>query len=510
MDAYGTDMENSGPISTHPETDMDRRPNILLLQADQLAPHFLPVYGHPVTTAPHLSKLAREGTVFDAAYCNSPLCAPSRLSMLTGLMPSDIGAYDNASPLSPTIPTFAHHLRLGGYRTVLAGKMHLVGPDQLHGFEERLTTDIYPADFGWTPDWDDPAADPVRSYLRKAARDIAGAGVTGPTLQMRYDDEVTHRAVQWLRETGDEQRPFLLTVSYTHPHDPFTITAPYWDRYEGKAIDDPVTPAGRDLPPDGLSRQLRAALDLDHLNLAGTQVRAARRAYYAAIGYLDDNVGRVLATLRELDRGRPTVVVFMADHGEMLGERGLWFKMCFFERAARIPMIISGAGPPSQRIGTPVSLIDLLPTLLEIAGLDPHRVDTPGRSLAPMVHGEPETIAPPVFGELLGEGVTDPVVMIRDGPYKYISMLGAPALLFDVIEDPEERSDLAGIVRYAEVERHLAAMASSRWDLAELRADVVASQRQRRFVHRALTTGKHTPWDYSPMTDGAASYVRNV
>ena len=488
---------------------MAARPNILLLQADQLAPHSLPAYGHPVTLAPHLSGLAEGGAVFDAAYCNSPLCAPSRFSMMTGRMPSDIGAYDNASAMSPAIPTFAHHLRQSGYRAVLAGKMHFVGPDQLHGFEERLTTDIYPADFGWTPDWDDPGRDPIRSYLRQAAHDITESGVSGPTLQMRYDDEVTHRTVQWLQEPEDQAMPFMLIVSYTHPHDPFTITPEYWDRYEGKAIDDPFTPAPTN-PLDQPSRQLRAAFDFDNLNLTASQVRRARRAHYAAISYLDDNIGKVLTALREQDRGRPTVVIFVSDHGEMLGERGLWFKMSFFERSARIPMIINGPGFPSARVQTPVSLIDLLPTLLDVVGLDPDKADTPGRSLLPNTDGQPEVNVPPVFGEFLGEGVTDPLVMIREGRFKYISMLGAPAQLFDVVGDPEEGSDLIDVARFAEVARRLAALADERWDLVQLRAEIVANQKDRRLAHQALTTGRHTPWDYSPLDNAATSYVRNV
>ena len=495
--------------------DITGRPNILLIQADQLAPHFLPVYGHPVVLAPNLSELARGGAVFDAAYCNSPLCAPSRFSMMTGRMPSDIGAYDNASPLSPALPTFAHHLRRGGYRTVLAGKMHFVGPDQLHGFEERLTTDIYPADFGWTPDWDDPANDPVRAYLRQAAREIAEAGpAAGPTLQMRYDDEVTHRAVRWLQAADDRARPFLLTVSYTHPHDPFTITRKYWDRYEGKAVDDPAAPAPPEGPLDELSRSLREAFGLDDLHLTPAQVRTARRAYYGAVGYLDDNIGRVLAALRERGRGRAAVIVFASDHGEMLGERGLWFKMGFFERSARIPLIVAGTGVPAGRVDAPVSLIDLLPTLVEAGGLGPDAAGGPGRSLMPLARRSSGTAPPPpVFGEFLGEGVTDPVVMIRDGPFKYISMLGAPAQLFDVAADPEEQTDLIGAEAggaAAQAGRRLAAMAEKRWDLAALRAKVTASQKERRMVHQALTTGRHTPWDYSPPDESASSYIRNV
>ena len=130
-----------------------KAPNILIVMADQMAPAFLPIYGHALTRAPHMQELARSGVVFDSAYCASPLCSPSRASFMAGRLPSRTRVYDNAAEFAADIPTFAHHLRRRGYRTILSGKMHFCGPDQLHGFEERLTTDIYPADFGWTPDW---------------------------------------------------------------------------------------------------------------------------------------------------------------------------------------------------------------------------------------------------------------------------------------------------------------------------------------------------------------------
>ena len=133
-----------------------KQPNILFVMADQMAASALPVYGHLLVQAPNIERVAAEGVVFEDAYCNSPLCAPSRFSMMSGRLPSRIGAYDNAAGFPSDIPTIAHYLRAAGYATALSGKMHFVGPDQLHGFEERLTTDIYPADFGWTPDWENP------------------------------------------------------------------------------------------------------------------------------------------------------------------------------------------------------------------------------------------------------------------------------------------------------------------------------------------------------------------
>jgi len=128
---------------------MAKRPNLLFIMADQLAPQVLPAYGHPRARTPHLDRLAEEGVVFENAYCNFPLCAPARFSLLSGRLPSRIDTFDNAAEFSASVPTFHHYLRLAGYRTCLAGKMHFIGPDQLHGYEERITTDVYPANFMW-------------------------------------------------------------------------------------------------------------------------------------------------------------------------------------------------------------------------------------------------------------------------------------------------------------------------------------------------------------------------
>src|SRR5690348_31679 len=189
--------------------------------ADQLAASALPMYGHPIVHSPNLGRLAARGLVFERAYCASPLCAPSRFAMLTGRRPSAIGAYDNAAELPADTPTVTHLLRAGGYETVLAGKMHFVGPDQLHGFERRLTTDVYPAGFDWTPDWRRPPGDRLGWYHTIAG--VRDAGVREAALQTDYDDEVCFQAVRELRHLSlpGRERPFFLTVSFTNPHDPW-------------------------------------------------------------------------------------------------------------------------------------------------------------------------------------------------------------------------------------------------------------------------------------------------
>ena len=227
---------------------MKRRLNIVIVMADQLAPSALRIHGGPAK-APHLEALAAEGVIFDAAYCNSPLCSPSRVSFITGRLPSRIGVYDNAAEFCSDIPTFAHHLRLAGYRTVLAGKMHFCGADQLHGFEERLTTDIYPADFGWTPDWDHPHARP--SWYHSMSSVIAGR----PLLALEPD---RFRRGGHLRGGAHDlrpcarhgrapalprgvARPIRMTPSRSREH--------WWERYRGKRDHATARRARKHHPP---------------------------------------------------------------------------------------------------------------------------------------------------------------------------------------------------------------------------------------------------------------------
>ena len=483
---------------------MTARPNILILMADQLTAPVLAAYGGTVAKTPHLDALAARGTVFENAYCNSPLCAPSRGVLMYGRLPSATGVYDNAAEFPSHLPTFAHYLRHAGYRTLLTGKMHFCGPDQLHGFEERLTTDIYPADYAWTPDWSDFTTRPDWYHSMES---VLQAEACVRTNQIDFDEEVTFTARQALYDSarGSDTRPFCLTVSFTHPHDPFTITREWWDRYADDEIDLPRVPAD---PSDPHARRLRHVIGLDRQPITDANIRAARHAYYGEVSYVDDLMGRVLAALRDTGLADSTIVIVIADHGEMLGERGLWYKMSFYERASRVPLIVHAPGHfAAGRVAACVSLADLLPTLAGIAGVTEFATPLDGRSLLPHLSrtgGHDEAI-----GEYLAEGVVAPMTMIRRGSLKYIACPGDPDLLFDLAADPDERRNLAGDPAHAATLDALRAETTRRWDMAALRAQVLDSQRSRRFVAQALRAGRQTGWDWLPPRDAGQMYVRN-
>jgi choline-sulfatase len=257
---------------------------------------------------------------------------------------------------------------------------------------------------------------------------------------------------------------------------------------------------------------------VDEAGLTPEQIRRARHGYYAAISYLDERVGQVLGALRESGLEDRTNVLFCADHGEMLGERGLWYKMSFLEPSARVPLIVRGpggagggkGGARGVRVAEPVSLADFAPTVLELAGLEADAIAGPGDgvSLAGALSGG---AAPrhPVVSEYHAEGVQAPAAMVRSGPHKLIVSLEDPDLLYDLSADPLELRDLSGAPESAAVIAALRAELQARLDLADIGERVRASQRERFLVSRALRQGRPTPWDHVPTYDAAAMYIRN-
>jgi choline-sulfatase len=489
-------------------------PNILFIQADQMAGPALPMYGHKVVKTPHLQRLADQGTTFRNAYCNNPVCAPSRFSMMSGQLSSRIGAYDNASEFPASVPTFAHYLRDLGYKTCLSGKMHFVGPDQLHGFEERLTTDIYPSDFGWTSDWsqtDFPFAPSVMSL-----RGVVEAGLCKRSLQLDYDEEVCFTSLKKIYDYARDQdeRPFFLAASFTHPHNPFTITQEYWDRYDHDDIDLPSVPFIPYEDRDPWSQRYYHLIRQDEHKVDDDMIRTARRAYYGMISYVDDQVGKLMTAMEDTGLADNTVVIFTADHGDMMGERGMWYKFNPYEWSVRVPMIVSAPGTAKGNVEERgVSLVDLLPTFLDLAtdGNSPELMDSiDGHSMVKLMHNDDPDWRDDVMMEFTGEGIYSPALMLRKDGFKYVYCEDDPGMLFDLNNDPKELNNLCGNPGYADVEKDMLADILSRWDPVTMKEDIIRSQKRRLFIQKVLLQGNRTPWDYQPYRDASKEFVRSA
>ena len=483
------------------------KPNILIFMVDQLNGTLFPDGPADWLHAPNLKKLAARSTRFQNAYTASPLCAPARAAFMSGQLPSATGVYDNAAEFTASIPTYAHHLRRAGYQTCLSGKMHFVGPDQMHGFEERLTTDIYPADFGWTPDYRKPGERIDWWYHNMGS--VTGSGVAEISNQMEYDDEVAYNATRKVYDysRGKDDRPWCMTVSFTHPHDPYVARKKYWDLYEDCEHLLPTVPAMKYEDHDTHSKRIFDANDWRSFDISEDDIKRSRRAYFANISYLDDKIGEVMKAL-ETTR-QEAIIMFVSDHGDMLGERGLWFKMSFFEGSARVPMMICAPDMEAGLITTPVSNIDVCPTLCDLAGVDMSEVEpwTTGQSIKPMGQGVERT--EPVAMEYAAEASYAPMVSLRYGKWKYNRCKLDPDQLFDLEADPHELTNLADAPAHQGTLDQLRAKSEARWDLNKYDADVRQSQARRWVVYEALREGGYYPWDYQPLQKASERYMRN-
>lgn len=475
---------------------MSSQPNILFVQVDQLTANSLRAYGDGVCHSPNLDRLAETGVVFETAYCNFPLCAPSRFSMAAGQLCSTIGAYDNAAEMPASIPTYAHYLRAAGYQTALSGKMHFIGPDQYHGFETRLTPDLYPADFSWVPNWGNEGKRDTND-----SRGVLISGVCERSVQIDFDENVTFQAIQHLYNIArsDDKRPFFLQVSYTHPHEPYLCRREFWDLYEGVDIPLPAVDAMSEQEHDPHSVRLLKDFGMLDVRFDDEDVRRARRAYYGSISYIDSMIGKILDTLEAIGARENTAIIFASDHGEMLGERGMWFKKHFFEAALRVPLLLNAPWINPQRVREFASLVDLLPTFMGLASGTPWESDTEALEGVDLTRYLDREAGPPeraVFAEYLAEATPVPIFMVRQGRYKLISSSHDGNILYDIETDPLERNNIAGTADHAQAEDRLMAIVREKWNERQLMEDILLSQARRLFVREATKIGIQTRWNH--------------
>lgn len=477
------------------------KPNIVLIMCDQMAARAVGCYGQEANVTPNIDRLAEGGVRFSDFYCNSPICCASRASMFSGRFVSDVGVYDNGAEFHADIPTFLHGMKGSGYRNYLSGKAHFVGPDQLHGFDARLTRGIYPSSFIWTPNWLEPVAINNGSNITQ----VKDSGNCLWSLQLEYDDEVLHRGLQCLRaearrrDNEETASPFFLNISFTHPHDPFFMPDEYLDRVDRKQLEPPRADWG-----DAASHPYNQWINRHHgheeIKLTETEIQTARLTYYAACAYVDDCVAAVVNEIDRLGLSNNTLILFTADHGEMMGEHGMWFKRTFFDESVRVPFIARWPGvfPPGRIVDSTASLIDLFPTLCDITGADPQFVeacDLRGSSLAGLMTDRDQDPVRCAVIEYLGEGTNEPLRAIVGDGLKLVDVRNQPSILFDLQSDPFETRNVFGNATYRERERKLRAKLEMGWDASSIKTEVIRSQTRRRAIHNAAYATQPPNWD---------------
>ena len=492
---------------------MPAAPNIVVIVSDEHDGAALWAAGHPAVRTPNLDRLAAGGTLFERAYCASPVCVPSRLSLLTGRYAHQVGAWDNDAILHSSVPTWGDYLGRAGYETVICGRTHFNGTDRLHGFERRFLEDL-PFWHSTTPRAPDRSPEWHRTRPHVA---MTRASEDEPDPHARrhdtYDAEVAEHARRFLAERAAHagapgERPFLLYCGMIHPHFPLVAPRAVLERYQPQDVVPPPTWNEAPEAQHPAIRHLRFALGND-APLSEDEVRRAIAAYWALVTLVDERIGSVLDALDATPLRDDTVVIYTSDHGDMAGHHGMWQKHCFYEPSVHVPLIIrlpqtlkERKGPP--RVRESVSLVDVLPTLLELAGMA-IPPELPGRSLlTPPVEdggwggqrrsgGQAPALQPrvdrPVFAELHTEGMPNAGFMVRRGPYKYCHYVGARPQLFDSEVDPEEVRDLADDPSYRQIREELHAALLAIVDPEAVDAEAKRDQACRRMAGSARMVG---------------------
>lgn len=488
------------------------RPNILLIMADQLSALALPCYGNKVSKTPNINIMANNGTVFENNYCNFPVSAPSRASMMCGRLPASIDCYDNGSEFKSSIPTFIHFLRNEGYYTCLSGKMHFVGPDQLHGFEDRLTTEIYPADFSWTANWKVDGRSVKSNEISGIETALDASDVYAWNMQMDYDEEVFFQSKRKLYELSREKREkqFCMCTSFSQPHDPFITTKEYWDLYKDDEIDMPKTSLKDVGSQDEHSKYLYEMYRMEKIS-GKEDIINARHAYYGMISYIDKKIGQLIKVLKDTGLIENTIVILTSDHGEMLGERGMWYKKTFFEPSLRVPLIMYSPNlitPKKVKLNT--SLVDVAPTIIDFccSNAKDFKDIFDGNSLFNIIHEKSDNWEDILYAEHNDSGTQGPRLMVKKGNFKYIWSENYEPILYDLQSDPKELNNLANVPIYKDVLDTLHALVEKKWNIYSLKTQIINNQKQRLLVSRALGNGRITNWEIGSTEKRSTKYVR--
>lgn len=436
-----------------------KKPNVLLIMTDEHNPFVGGFAGNKIARTPTMDSLAASGITMENHYCNSPLCVPSRSSFTSGKYVSRVSTWTNECELpSANIPSIARAMNAAGYESFLCGKMHY-DYSRRYGFTEigAPLNNSYKTGKGHR-------ASPSDTYSNKVSARFHSfrAGEDGGSVE--HDRKVTAGALDFFaKRTGKEEKPFFLLCGYLAPHFPLTVPQEYWDHYRGK-IALPEIPAGFLNSQPTNYKVLRAGFDLD--NTPDDITRRGRELYYALTEWVDNEIGKVLAAIRKHPEiAENTVIIYTSDHGENMGEHGLWWKNCMYEQAAHVPTIISypKRWKGGQRRKLVSAHVDLVKTIVDIGG-GTAPADWNGDSLVPYLDNDKHAWKDFSLTEYYGTKIASGYVMVRSGSWKYTfhttidATHGEERQLFDLSTDPMEFRNLAAEPEHADRVKKMHAM----------------------------------------------------
>ena len=450
--------------------------NVLIIMSDEHNREIAGCYGNPFVKTPNLDALAARGVVFENAYCNSPICVPSRASLATGDYVHRTGYWDSAAAYDGRVPSWHHRVRAAGHGAVSIGKLHFRSADDDCGFSE-----VHHPIFVVDGIGDVHGLLRTDERVREVARELAAEAGRGTSPYTRFDTTVADATVRWIREHARRGcgKPWVLFASMVSPHYPLIAPEAFYDHYDGVDLPGPRLYDEADRPDHPVIAHYRATWNYDDF-FDAERLKIGLRAYYGLCSFLDFQIGRIMSTLDESGLAHDTLVIYTSDHGESLGNRGLWGKSVMYEESSAVPLIVAGPGMPAgKRCSTAVSLVDIYPTVVEsLCGtLDARERALPGDSLIALARTEPQDRV--VFSELHDDGSLTGTFMVRKGGWKLVHYVGHPAQMFDLLADPLETHDLAGSPATADIQSQLYDALRAIADLEAVNRRVFADQRAR-------------------------------
>lgn len=483
---------------------MSTQPDILFIFSDQHAQRVAGCYGDAVAQTPSLDRLAREGVTFDTCYTPSPVCGPARMAMLTGRAPHSTGVWTNNDMLPSDMPTYAHALTISGYDTFSTGRLHALGPDQYRGFTNRAVGDH-------SPNWPGVARHDMGILRRTHGPNRISVERSGPgnSAYQNIDEASLDAALTQMntisqrRDWGDHQ-PFFLQVGFMLPHPPYVARPEDYALFADRVASPAIPPGDAPHPWIEWWRENRKIAEV-----TADESARSRAAYYGLVRRMDLHLGAILDRLDTLGLADNTLVVYASDHGDHIGERGLWWKHTMYDESAKVPLVMRWPGqiPKGERHSECVSLLDVAATFTDAASAAP-LPNSQARTLVPLATG----VVQDWDNTICSQYCVDPGEpysgehwtlqrMVRSGRWKYIYHDGFPDQLFDLIDDPEESNDRVQDPQCTQIVKQLRERALLEWNSDKIRSRMASRTRDREVLRNWASIAKPDDalrWEFEP------------